>query len=670
MQTDEYIGYSGTGAFTQTGGTHVVTGAQRDSFGLVLGHNEGSSGTYELSGGSLHVEYDEFIGYYGSGAFTQTGGTHTVGRDLYVGYQGGGSYTLTGGILSAVNQYIGQSGTFTHSGGTNLVDNLYLGGPYNLTGTGVLSAFYVEGNLINGGIVAPGHSVGTMTVNGSYTQTASGTLELEIASATSYDKVVVIGDPGTATLSGTLKPVLLGGYRPQLNYLFPGIVTATGGVTGTFTNIANTQLWRAVYYPNQVDLMFLGSDYTPPGLTHNQYAVGAMLNRLAGTATGDLATVLNTIDRLPSSSAVANALQQISPDKAAALPILAFAESNLHKRILSRRISDLRFGSRDIGAMGGMPGSFNFNYSRASGLMLAYNSSNLSGLLTSDRKAGPSAPESRWGVYLDPAMVLGSQATTVNQTGFDFSIAGFNAGADYRVQDDLLVGLATGYSYTGARFQGSGGNVQANTWPLTAYVAYLPQSFYAYGSLGYALNLFNLEREIGFGGLNRTARSSTTGNQFNAYGEAGYDLKVKRLVVTPVLSLAYSRLWVGGFTEDGAGSLNLQVSPQNARSLQTGVGGKIALPMKRNSVVVVPQVYATYQHEYSNSSRGLDARLSQAGSTFTFQSENPHRNFAVVGANVNILTQKNLKVQLDYNAEVGRGNSAAHYVSAGVRWEF
>ena len=69
--------------------------------------------------------------------------------------------------------------------------------------------------------------------------------------------------------------------------------------------------------------------------------------------------------------------------------------------------------------------------------------------------------------------------------------------------------------------------MQANTWPLTAYAAYLPRPFYAYGSLGYALNLFNLDRDISFGGLNRTATSSTTGNMFNAYGETGYDVKMQ-----------------------------------------------------------------------------------------------------------------------------------------------
>ena len=130
------------------------------------------------------------------------------------------------------------------------------------------------------------------------------------------------------------------------------------------------------------------------------------------------------------------------------------------------------------------------------------------------------------------------------------------------------------------------------------------------------------------------------------------------------------RSWLDGFTESGAGALNLTVGPQNAQSLQTGVGGKIAVPMQRNSVTVTPQAYAFYQHEYSDSSRTLDARLSQVGSAFPFLTGEPHRNFAVLGADVTIATKKNLKVQLDYNAEVGRGNYTAHYISAGLRWQF
>ena len=42
----------------------------------------------------------------------------------------------------------------------------------------------------------------------------------------------------------------------------------------------------------------------------------------------------------------------------------------------------------------------------------------------------------------------------------------------------------------------------------------------------------------------------------------------------------------------------------------------------------------------------------------------------MAGANVTILASKNLSVQLDYNAEVGRRNYTAHYASAAVRWQF
>ena len=322
---DEIIGViRGVGLFTQSGGANQVTGT------LELGNRNGSSGTYNLSGGSVTAA-TEIIGYQGIGVFNQSGGSNLM-SDLALGYwpTGSGTYNLSGGGLSAVNEFVNPKGAFIHSGGTNTVDNLYLNGPYQLTGTGVLSAFYVEGNLINGGIVAPGHSVGTMTVNGGYTQTAQGTLEVEVASPVSYDKLNVIGNPGTASLNGTLKPVLLGGYIPKINQLFPGVISATGGVNGTFSNLANfiTPIlsWQALYTANTVDLL-VKSDFSNSGLnlTHNQYAVGVMLNGVANGATGDLGNVLNTIAALPSNDQVANAYQQISPDKAAALPALAFA---------------------------------------------------------------------------------------------------------------------------------------------------------------------------------------------------------------------------------------------------------------------------------------------------------------------------------------------------------
>ena len=46
---EEYVGYSNTAGFAQSGGANLVAN------NVVLGYNSGSSGSYSLSGGSLVV---------------------------------------------------------------------------------------------------------------------------------------------------------------------------------------------------------------------------------------------------------------------------------------------------------------------------------------------------------------------------------------------------------------------------------------------------------------------------------------------------------------------------------------------------------------------------------------------------------------------------------------
>ena len=75
---------------------------------LLIGNGPGSSGSYALSGNGLISANNEYLGNSGSGSFTQSGGTHTVSNNLYLGYNtgSGGTYNLSGsGLLSANNEY-------------------------------------------------------------------------------------------------------------------------------------------------------------------------------------------------------------------------------------------------------------------------------------------------------------------------------------------------------------------------------------------------------------------------------------------------------------------------------------------------------------------------------------------------------------------------------------
>ncbi|MGA9753682.1 MAG: autotransporter domain-containing protein [Desulfobaccales bacterium] len=741
---NEFIGYSGAGTFTQTGGSNTVgsnffvgtqggTGSYSLSGGsltvsgdLYLGNSAGASGSYNLSGGSLSVGGNEYVGNSGTGTFTQTGGSHTVTGTLSIADQSGssGTYNLQGGSLTAPTFQVNSSGIFNYSGGTftgrlvnygtvnfnadftasdglanysatplsinagrtvtlngsgldneaTLVVNGTLAGigPLVNNTTGTLSGTgTIQGNLTNQGTLSPGNSPGTLTINGNYTQTAAGTLLEQIASASSYSKLAV---SGTASLAGAVAPVLLGGYRPKAFTVFPDIITTTGGLTGTFSSVTQpagpTLIWQP-YYDNSSFGLTVQRDYANQwlGLNSNQQQVGLMLNSVAATTTGDLGAVLTAIDALPANSDVQNAYKQISPEKAGALANLGFVAATFQMRNLATRTTNLRLVQGESGGGGGLAsGGLSCNYSKLDGVMLAYNGASLSNLFSARKEL--QAPEGHWGLYMDGGAAFGSQTSSLNQTGYNFTLGGFTAGADYRLRDNLLVGLATGYSNTSAGFYGSGGSVNTNTIPFNAYAAYFPGSLYAYGSLGYALNLFDLKRGISFGDISRTASSSSTGNQFNLYGETGYDVRMSRFILTPSATLAYSALWLGGFTEQDAGSLNLKIASQTADSLQTGIGGRLTVPLQAGSVKVVPQGYAFYQHEFANGSRNLNASLSQGSSTFNFQTDATKRNYALVGASITAGLRKNLYAQVNFNAEVGRTGSTGQAINAGLRWEF
>jgi len=586
---------------------------------------------------------------------------------------GSGTLTLNPGAST-------YPGRITVTAGELNVQGKYANAPVTVQSGGTLSGTGTIGNVTNSGTVSPGNSPGTLNVVGSYTQTASGTLRAEIASPGSYDKINVTGAPGppvipgTASLNGTLTPVLLNGYRPQVNTRFPDIIKTTDGLTGAFSTVTQpagpTLLWQPYYDATSFGLT-VQRDYANQwlGLNSNQQQVGLMLNSVAGATTGDLGAVLAALDNLPANSDVQNAYKQISPEKAGALAGLGFVAASFQMRNLATRTTNLRFVQGQSGERSGLTsGGLNFNYSKLDGVMLAYNGASLSNLFSARKEF--QAPESRWGLYADGGAAFGSQTSSLNQTGYNFTLGGFTAGADYRLLDNLLVGLATGYSNTSSGFYGSGGSINANTIPFNAYAAYFPGSLYAYGSLGYALNLFDLKRGISFDGIARTASSSTTGNQFNLYGETGYDFRMSRFILTPSATLAYSALWVGGFTEQGAGSLNLKIASQTADSLQTGLGARLTVPLQAGSVKVVPQGYAFFQHEFANGSRGLNASLSQGSSTFNFQTDATKRNYALVGGGVTVGLKQNLYAQANYNAEVGRGNSTVQSVNAGLRFEF
>jgi T5SS/PEP-CTERM-associated repeat protein/autotransporter-associated beta strand protein len=234
-RTTEYIGYSGVGLFTQSGGTNTLSGRP-----LYVGYNSGSTGTYELNGGLLEAHVTlEVIGNSGVGIFTQTGGTNTTrdycAQGFYLGANTGstGTYNLQGGLLYMANsENIGCSGTgrFSQTGGTNTVLQIYLASGSDSTGIYELS---------NSSLLTATLSVGD-SGTGVFTQT-SGTLVVSPDAKLGgniFSGVLCLGNysgaRGTYNLNGGSASVV----TEYIGYSGFGIFAQTGGTNTVLSELS------------------------------------------------------------------------------------------------------------------------------------------------------------------------------------------------------------------------------------------------------------------------------------------------------------------------------------------------------------------------------------------------------------------------------------------------
>jgi autotransporter-associated beta strand protein len=193
--------------------------------------------------------------YYPGIAINKTGtGTLTLssGSSLY-----SGPITVSGGKLRVYGTYanapvtVSDGGLTTlHGGSLNQVTSSPAG---SLEGTGT-----VFGTLTNNGNVCPGLYSGPwiLGVSGNYAQTAAGTFKVNIGSATEYGQLQITG---TATLNGVLSIDMQNDYVPANNQVFPNIITASGGLSGTFSQIvvaseAPNLSWQPIYGANSFGL--------------------------------------------------------------------------------------------------------------------------------------------------------------------------------------------------------------------------------------------------------------------------------------------------------------------------------------------------------------------------------------------------------------------------------
>ncbi|MCH2130995.1 MAG: hypothetical protein MK179_17785 [Pirellulaceae bacterium] len=211
---DVVIGHAGDAALLLSGGNVL---AQNVAVALVDG-----TGLLTFTDGSLTTSADFSIAMdqFALGFVDQTGGTATVGGNLL----------LTGNSSAAMASYTLAGGTLDLTGGTvqfnaGMAEFFFTGGRLEHV------ASYGATLYQEGGTIAPGGSVGAMSIQGDYYVTG-GSYEAEVDGTAGTADIIYV--QGTATLSGELVVQALLPY-PETGFYSQHILTASQ-ISGAFVD--------------------------------------------------------------------------------------------------------------------------------------------------------------------------------------------------------------------------------------------------------------------------------------------------------------------------------------------------------------------------------------------------------------------------------------------------
>ena len=184
--------------------------------------------------------------------------------DYKVPNQSTGGFNINRNVALDVNYdatnkaiYCTNSSALTINSGVTLTCNS--GGSFVING--VMNGTGQHGNMVNNGVLAPGgNSISQVTIRGGhYTQNASGSLNIQLSSASSFDKLYCFQNDMDNILGGTLKVSLLNGFIPVAGNSFMIFESAGSPYTGTFTTTSLPALstglkWKVKYNPSDVTL--------------------------------------------------------------------------------------------------------------------------------------------------------------------------------------------------------------------------------------------------------------------------------------------------------------------------------------------------------------------------------------------------------------------------------
>jgi outer membrane autotransporter protein len=489
-------------------------------------------------------------------------------------------------------------------------------------------------NFTNDGTLKIGAG-STGTITGDFVNANTGTFSPTVSSMSSYGKLSVTG---TATLGGTVHVDVTNG-APLTNGTLTGVIHANGGISGAFASITDNSTlfdFTGIYGANDFHLAIVagtgGSGGTPGVLdavltTNNRPAIGAaraLDTIIAGNPGGPIASLFVPL----------TTVQQVSNAVSQTLPLVV--------------------GGSQQATLGALTGVKRLIQARI------------------DANRGMSSGESFYGdkkFWMKPFGSWADQNDRKGVPGYKANTGGLAFGADATVSDTTRLGLS--FAYARANVDGNSSvapsGLDTDVYYLTGYGSVsLDPATEANFQVGVGQNRNRGHRDLPAFGLRASA--SYDSSVFTAGAGLGrsYPLSAQTRFI-PSVRADYTWIKDDGYTETGAGALNLNVHGRKTDELILAVDGKLTHELSEGMTLT-----ANLGVGYDALSRQASITAAYAGApgvAFTTQGLVPSPWLVRGGLGFVSKTQSGMEVTARYDVE-HRSHFLNQTASVKLRWAF
>jgi len=291
-----------------------------------------------------------------------------------------------------------------------------------------------------------------------------------------------------------------------------------------------------------------------------------------------------------------------------------------------------------------------------------------------------------WGFFLNARLTQGDRPNGVDETGYDFDTFGATVGFDRAVGANSFLGAAFSWLDTSTDLAENAGTLDASGGSLTLYGIWEGSgNGYFQATAAYGFNAYDQVRRLDLpavGTLNAT--SDFDGSQLAASMEGGWSWDGTSGTATLFGRASWARAKVDGFRESGAAvvvpgfeafgvtDFGIEVGDQELTSLLGEAGVDLSRVFQFSGGLFVPQINASYLHEFDNDGRSIRGRfLGDVATVSSFEifTDDPDRDYFNVGASIRFQFLWG-SFFVAYDKELQRDDLDLETWNGGLRFEF